>query len=87
MTDAEIKVTMARVLGRIAPEADLDAVAPDDNLREALDLDSMDFLHFLVGLHEALGVDIPESEYGRLTTMERIVAYVQNAAPERPAKE
>lgn len=87
MTDAEIKVTMARVLGRIAPEADLDAVAPDDSLREALDLDSMDFLHFLVGLHEALGVDIPESEYGRLTTMERIVAYVQNAAPERPAKE
>jgi len=87
MTDAEIKQTMAQVLGRIAPEADLDAVGSDDNLRQALDLDSMDFLHFLVGLHDALGVDIPEADYGRLTTTARIVTYIQEATQERTAKE
>lgn len=87
MTEAQIKATMAQVLRRIAPEANLNDIEPSENLREALDLDSMDFLHFLVGLHEELGVDIPESEYGRLTTTARIVEYVQTADQERAAKE
>jgi acyl carrier protein len=86
-TEADIKATMAQVLRRIAPEADLNAVSPEENLRQALDLDSMDFLHFLVGLHEALDVDIPEADYGRLTTTARIVAYMQEATQERTAKE
>lgn len=81
-TEADINHTMATVLRRIAPEADLSAVPPDENLRQALDLDSMDFLHFLVGLHEALNVDIPESEYGRLTTTAQIVAFIQEATHE-----
>ena len=85
MTDEQIKATMAKVLRQIAPEADLDRVEPDENLREAFDLDSMDFLHFLVGLHEELGVDIPESEYGRLTTTARIVDFLQDAASKKTA--
>lgn len=87
MTDAQINATMADVLSRIAPETRLDEVDPHENLREALDLDSMDFLHFLVGLHEALGVEIPESDYGQLTTTARIVDYIKNAAPQQTANE
>lgn len=80
MTESEINAAIASVLARIAPEADLDTVNPDENLREALDLDSIDFLHFIVGLHEALGVDIPESDYGRLTTTADIVRYLRPSA-------
>lgn len=87
MTEAQIKATMTKVLGRIAPEAHLDEVDPHENLREALDLDSMDFLHFLVGLHEDLGVDIPESDYGRLTTTASIVDYIKDADPQQAPKE
>ena len=83
MTDAEIRTAMAAVLRGIAPEADLSEVGPQENLREAIDLDSIDFLHFLVGLHEETGVEIPESDYNKLTTPARIIEYIQSAQQQR----
>jgi len=82
MTDAEITAAMKTVLSNIAPEADLDRVGPDENLREELELDSMDALHVLVGLSEELGVEIPAKDYGRLTTKAAIVRYLQERSPE-----
>jgi acyl carrier protein len=64
-------------LAGVAPEADLDALPLDANLRDELDLDSMDFLSFVVGLHKALGVEIPEADYGRLATLAGTVAYLE----------
>jgi acyl carrier protein len=64
------------VLGRIAPEADLDTLDPDANVREALDIDSFDHLNLLIGLNEELGVDIPEADYGQLTTLVDIMSYL-----------
>lgn len=78
MTADEIKSLIRDVLGGIAPEADLDAVAGDDDLREALDLNSMDFLNFIVALHERTGIDIPEADYPRLRTLEGAVAYFKS---------
>lgn len=69
MTTDEIKATVLRVLGEIAPEADLAALDPRRELRKQLDLDSMDVLNFVVGLHEALHVDIPEADYPKYATL------------------
>jgi acyl carrier protein len=77
MTKDEIKSIILIVLGGIAPEADLDAVAGDEDLREALDLDSMDFLNFIVALHERTGADIPEADYPRLRTLDGAIAYFE----------
>ena len=46
------------------------------NLRDTLDLDSVDFLNFVVGLHAALGVDIPEADYDKLASLDACVAYL-----------
>lgn len=81
MTEAEIRDSVLRVLGRIAPEADLGAVDPRESLRHQLDIDSMDFLNFLIGVHEALGVEIPEKDYPRLTSLEAIYAYLAARSP------
>lgn len=54
---------MRAALATIAPEADLDDVGPDEDLQEALDLDSMDFLNFLIAIAQSTGVEIPESDY------------------------
>ena len=62
--DAAIRAALAS----IAPEADLDALAPDDDLQETLDLDSMDFLNFLIALAQATGVQIPETDYQLVRT-------------------
>mgnify|MGYP006290000427 CR=1 FL=1 len=82
MTDTEITAAMKTVLAGIAPEADLDALDPHDDLREELELDSIDALHFLVGLHKELNVDIPEADYGKLTTKAAIIDYVKKTAPQ-----
>ncbi|HEY5868027.1 MAG TPA: acyl carrier protein [Candidatus Tectomicrobia bacterium] len=76
MTEAQLKETIVKVLGRIAPEADPSTLGPDDNMREALDIDSFDHLNFLIGLNEELGVDIPESDYGQLTTLADVMRYL-----------
>src|SRR3972149_2063737 len=55
----ETRATVLRVLGAIAPEADLAALRDDVDLREQLDLDSMDVLNFVVGLHAAPGGGVP----------------------------
>jgi len=77
MNDAAIRAIMREVLAGIAPEAELDGVAGDADLRETLDLDSMDFLNFMSGLHERTGIDIPEADYPKLFTLDGAVAYLR----------
>jgi acyl carrier protein len=80
MSASTTREIICRVLASIAPEADLDALPPDASLRDELDLDSMDFLSFVVGLHKALGVDVPEADYGKLATVAGAVAYLEARA-------
>lgn len=75
MTRDEIRARVIRCLGEIAPEADLALLRADTPLRDQLDIDSMDFLNFVIGLDRSLGVAAPESEYGRLSTLEGCVDY------------
>lgn len=70
MTREEIKATILRILGEIAPEADLTRLKPDVSFRDQLDIDSMDFLNFVIALDEELKVQIPESDYPKLLTLE-----------------
>jgi len=68
---------IVEVLGGIAPEADLAAVSPQANLRRELDLDSVDFQNFLIGLAKRAGIDIPERDAPGLTTLAACEAYVK----------
>lgn len=79
MQPADILTLAARVLAGIAPEADLSTVGPQQDLREALDLDSMDFLNFIIGIGQASGVSIPEADYPRVFTLAGLQSYLQNA--------
>jgi acyl carrier protein len=76
MTEAEIRNGIAQALRKVAPEGDLSKVGPDEDLREMLDIDSFDFLNFLIGVHEKLGVDIPESAYAKVRTLNGLVSYL-----------
>jgi acyl carrier protein len=75
-TAEDLKATVFSVLAEIAPEADAASVDPTENLREQLDLDSMDFLNFVIGLHKRLGVEIPESDYSRLASIDGALEYL-----------
>ena len=72
----ELGAAVLAELKRIAPELEESELKRDRLLREQVDLDSRDWLNFLVALHERLQVDIPESDYARLGTLEQIVDYL-----------
>jgi acyl carrier protein len=76
MDPAQARTTIAQVLATIAPEVDLEALDARAPLRDQVDLDSMDFLNLIVGLHERLQIDIPESDYARLVSLDDLVAYL-----------
>lgn len=77
MNDAEIRTIVLSTLKSIAPEVETDELRGDRPLRNQVDLDSMDWLNFLLGLHEKLKVDIPEADYARLVTLDDVVNYLQ----------
>jgi acyl carrier protein len=66
MSDTDIRKLVQEELSNIAPEIDLATVDPAADLREAMDIDSMDFLNFVTAVHRRTGVDIPEADYPKL---------------------
>jgi acyl carrier protein len=82
MTDDEIKALVLRELGNIAPEAETDQLDPAVELREQLDLDSMDILNWLIAIHEATGVEIPEADYPQLANLNGCVRYLRERIKE-----
>lgn len=80
MTHDDLSSIVRQVLHEVAPEADPDAVGPDETLQEGLDLDSLDFLHFVVGLHQRTGVEIPERDYPQLATLDGCIGYLRRHA-------
>jgi acyl carrier protein len=87
VTRDEVLAVVRSILGGIAPDVDLAGVRPDADLRDELDIDSMDFLRFVVELHARLGVSVPEKDYPRIRTLDACVAYlVERAAPAPAAR-
>lgn len=80
MIEAEAKAVICEILRGIAPESDPESLADDEDMREALDLDSMDFLNFVVALHERTGVEIPEADYPKLRSLGGAIAYLGRPA-------
>ena len=76
MNPNETRAMVLAELKRIAPEREEAELKPGKALRDQVDLDSMDWLNFLVALHERFRVEIPESDYKRLGTLDEIVAYL-----------
>jgi len=81
MTPDAITQVILRELHRIAPDADLENLPPDADLRDELDLDSMDILRFVRGLHDALVVSIPESDYRQITSVRACKEYLAKKLP------
>lgn len=76
MSGQEIRQVLEEELANIAPEADFSGLDPKADLREALDIDSIDFLNFITAIHRRLGIDVPEIDYAKLFTLDGAVVYV-----------
>ncbi|ETX07029.1 acyl carrier protein [Candidatus Entotheonella palauensis] len=76
MTESQLQETILTIIQQIAPEADLSTLALNDDIRDALSIDSFDHLNILIDLHDAVGVEIPEADAGHLTTVAAIIQYL-----------
>ena len=81
MKDADIRARVIAIIRTIAPEVGEGELLADRPLRDQVDLDSMDWLNVIVGVHRDLGVDIPEADYGRLRTLDDWAAYLRPKLP------
>ena len=75
-TEGELQAVVIRALTEVAPDIDPDAIDPYTDLAEQLDIDSMDFLNIVVAIHEETGIEIPERDYPKLSTLSDAVDYL-----------
>jgi len=86
MTNEELRAAIIAALRHIAPEVDATALQPGLPIRDQADLDSMDFLNFLMELHRVLGVDVPEKDYPQVATLDGLEAYLRLRVSARAAE-
>ncbi|HUK41985.1 MAG TPA: phosphopantetheine-binding protein [Candidatus Acidoferrales bacterium] len=76
MTETEIREIVRQALSNVAPEVNLDAINPEKDLRDQIDIDSVDFLNFVIGLHKELKVDIPDADLPKLASLNSCIGYL-----------
>jgi acyl carrier protein len=77
MNDEEIKKIIVELLKNTAPDTEPEKLRPDDDIRHTLEIDSFDALQFVVALDERFGIDTPEEDYGKISTMKSLIYYIQ----------
>ncbi|TVR86524.1 MAG: acyl carrier protein [Saprospirales bacterium] len=76
MNETEIRQAIFHSLKQIAPDTDPSSLLPDKRIQESLNIDSFDYLQFIVSLDEKFGIDIPEQDYGKITTVRALTNYI-----------
>lgn len=77
MTDEDLATLVTTALTDVAPDIAGEEIDPDETFRDQFEIDSMDFLNFVIGLNKATGIEIPEADYPRLQTLSGAVAYLR----------
>ncbi len=80
MNRDELRAAVREAIHHVAPEAALDDVSGDADLREALDLDSMDVLNLAIALHRLTGIAVPEVDMPRVVSLDGAVRYLAERA-------
>ena len=75
-SESEIRAAVLELLLQVAPESDPKAIDPDASIQDQLDIDSIDFLNFIMSVHERTGIDIPERDYTKVATLNDCVRYL-----------
>jgi len=78
MNEDEVKAAVKKALARVAPEAEDEELRPEVNFRDQIELDSMDFVGFVLELEKELGVKVPELQYPKLSSLNGCVGYFKS---------
>jgi len=76
MNREELARRVLELVTEIAPDVDAATVIPGIDFRDQFDFDSMDTLNFAIALHRELGIEVPETDYARLASLDKCVEYL-----------
>jgi acyl carrier protein len=76
VNENELREAVLTSLGEVAPEMDPATLDPSMPVADQVEIDSMDFLDFVVALAERTGVEVPERDYGDLASVDDCVRYL-----------
>lgn len=79
MNEMDIRAVIAAALDEVVPGADIQEIDADEDFVYELDIDSMDFLNFVIAVHERTGIDIPERDYPKLSSLNKAMGYLHGA--------
>jgi len=79
-SESELRSTVLELLSQVAPDSDPNAIDPDASIQDQLDIDSIDFLNFIMSVHERTGIDIAERDYTKVATVNDCVRYLAGKA-------
>ena len=76
MTEEQVKQTVINIINEIAPDEDTSNLKSEVNLRDQMDLDSMDFLDIVMELRKQHGIEVPEEDYPKLASLDSCADYL-----------
>lgn len=76
MHEDRLKQMIGEVLQTVAPEAQMEQLDPAVNFRDQLDIDSVDFLTFVLALEKRSGIHIPEIDCPKLSSLNGCLSYL-----------
>lgn len=76
MTEDQVKQIVIDIIDEIAPDEDTSNIKPDVNLRDQMDLDSMDFLDIVMELRKQHNIEVPEEDYPKLASLDSCAEYL-----------
>ena len=79
MDDEALRSALLEVIDTVAPGCIPDVIDDDADIRDEMDLDSMDLLNIVAALHERLNIEIPEADIEQITSLNKAVRYLSRA--------
>lgn len=76
MTEDQVKQIVTDIINEIAPDEDTSELKGEINLRDQMDLDSMDFLDIVMELRKQHGIEVPEEDYPKLASLDSCAEYL-----------
>ncbi len=80
MNTSDLEAILRAELHRIAPEIEIDDIDKDAELRDEMDIDSMDFLTLVTALGKRLNLEMPEADYPQMNTFNDLLGYLGKKA-------
>ena len=76
MTEDQVQQIVIDIINEIAPDEDTTGLKPEVNLRDQMDLDSMDLLDIVMELRKQHGIEVPEEDYPELASLKSCSDYL-----------